>query len=106
MQKDLAYRRAGEYAWRAAVGGLIAALLYSWADDDEESGKAITAQGTTDWRDNQVERTIRHPEFQKVVRNNCRMIKYFKQTKHWAQVLRKYQKESSVRALVNFSKTR
>lgn len=59
MQKDLAYRRAGEYAWRAAIGGLIAALLYSWADDDEESGKAITAQGTTDWRDNQVERTIR-----------------------------------------------
>jgi len=59
LQKDLAYRRAGEYAWRAAVGGLIAALLYSWADDDEESGKAITAQGTTDWRDNQVERTIR-----------------------------------------------
>ena len=52
------YARAGEYYYRAAIGGLFMVLMKYWADDDEEGFKKIYASGTPDWRDNAVESKI------------------------------------------------
>jgi hypothetical protein len=52
------YIRAGEYYYRAAVGGLMIMLFKYLADDDEEGFEKIYGTGTPDWRDNATESKV------------------------------------------------